>query len=117
ATPARIRVVVGQPGTGKTGALIFTAIEEGRRLPRDTRLLYVTLSRRLVSAAQEVLDGVEELGRRVEVIALADLLARWSGIERGRLASSEDDEERAFRQSVGGFAPRDLAIWQSSDRA
>jgi len=114
---ARIRLVVGQPGTGKTGALIFTAIEEARRLPPDARLLYVTLSRRLVSAAQEVLDGVEDLGRRVEVIALADLLARWSGVERAHLASSEDDEERAFRHSVGGFAPRDLATWQGSDRA
>ena len=50
-------LVVGQPGTGKTGALIFTAVEEARRLPPDARLLYVTLSRRLVSAAQEVLDG------------------------------------------------------------
>jgi hypothetical protein len=117
ATPARIRLVVGQPGTGKTGALIFTAIEEGRRLPPDSHLLYVTLSRRLVGAAEEALDGVEGLGRRIEVIALADLLARWSGIERGRLASSDDDEERAFRQSVGGFAPRDLATWHGSDRA
>lgn len=117
ATPARVRVVVGQPGTGKTGALIFAAIEEARRLPPDSRLLYVTLSRRLVSAAEDVLDGIEELGRRIEVIALPDLLARWSGIERSRLATSEDDEERAFRGSVGGFAPRDLATWQGSDRA
>jgi hypothetical protein len=115
--PARIRLVVGQPGTGKTGALIFAAIEEARRLPPDARLLYVTLSRRLASAAEEVLDGVEELGRRVEVIALPDLLARWSGLERRLLAASEDDEERAFRRSVGGFAPRDLATWQGSDRA
>jgi hypothetical protein len=116
-TQARIRVVVGQPGTGKTGALIFAAVEEARRLPPEARLLYVTLSRRLVSAAEEVLNGIDELGRRVEVIALPDLLARWSGLERALLASSEDDEERAFRRSVGGFAPRDLATWHGSDRA
>jgi hypothetical protein len=114
---ARVRLVVGQPGTGKTGALIFTAVEEARRLPADARLLYVTLSRRLVSAAQELLDGVPDLGRRVEVVALADLLGRWSGMDRTRVASSEEDEEQAFRGSVGGFAPRDLATWQGSDRA
>ena len=28
-----------------------------------------------------------------------------------------EDEEQAFRGSVGGFAPRDLATWQGSDRA
>src|SRR6185369_15078437 len=111
ATPARIRLVVGQPGTGKTGALIFTAVEEARRLPPDARLLYVTLSRRLVSSAQELLDGVPDLGRRVEVVALADLLGRWSGLERTKVAASEEEEEQAFRGSVGGFAPRDLAIW------
>lgn len=117
AADARIRLVVGQPGTGKTAALLFTAIQEARRLSPDRRLLYVTLSRRLVSEAQQALDGVEALGRRVEVVALADLLARWSGLERGRLATSEEDEEHAFRGSVGGFAPRDLAAWQNSDRA
>ncbi|MCC7369091.1 MAG: AAA family ATPase [Chloroflexi bacterium] len=114
---ARVRLVVGQPGTGKTGALIFTAVEEARRLPADARLLYVTLSRRLVSSAQEMLDGVPDLGRRVEVVALADLLGHWSGLERGRVADSEEAEEQAFRGSVGGFAPRDLATWQGSDRA
>jgi hypothetical protein len=92
---ARVKVVVGQPGTGKTGALIFNAVEAARRLPPDARLLYVTLSRRLVSAAQEVLDGVPGLGRRVEVVALADLLGRWSGLERAQVADSEEDEERA----------------------
>jgi hypothetical protein len=117
ATEARVRLVVGQPGTGKTGALIFTAVEEARRLPPDARLLYVTLSRRLVSSAQEILDGVPDLGRRVEVVALADLLGRWSGLERARVADSEEAEEQAFRGSVGGFAPRDLATWQGSDRA
>lgn len=117
ASEARVRLVVGQPGTGKTGALIFTAVEEARRLPPDARLLYVTLSRRLVSAAQEILDGVPDLGRRVEVVALADLLGRWSGLERARVADSEEAEEQAFRGSVGGFAPRDLATWQGSDRA
>ncbi|MGE3267940.1 MAG: hypothetical protein AB7P40_04285 [Chloroflexota bacterium] len=114
---ARVRLVVGQPGTGKTGALIFTAVEEARRLPPDSHLLYVTLSRRLVSSAQEMLDGVPDLGRRVEVVALADLLGRWSGLERARVADSEEQEEQAFRGSVGGFAPRDLATWQGSDRA
>jgi hypothetical protein len=103
---ARVRLVVGQPGTGKTGALIFTAVEEARRLPPDSRLLYVTLSRRLVSAAQELLDGVPDLGRRVEVVALADLLGRWSGLERARVADSEEAEEQAFRGSV---RPGDLA--------
>jgi hypothetical protein len=117
AAEARLRLVVGQPGTGKTGALIFTAVEEARRLPPDARLLYVTLSRRLVSAAQELLDGVPDLGRRVEVVALADLVGRWSGLERARVAASEEAEEQAFRGSVGGFAPRDLAAWQGSDRA
>ena len=117
AAEARVKVVVGQPGTGKTGALIFTAVEEARRLPPDARLLYVTLSRRLVSAAQELLDGVPGLGRRVEVVALADLLGRWSGLERSQVAASEEDEEQKFRGSVRGFAPRDLATWQDSDRA
>ena len=117
AAEARVRVVVGQPGTGKTGALIFTAVEEARRLPADARLLYVTLSPRLVSAAQELLDGVPDLGRRVEVVSLADLLGRWSGLERARVAASEEDEERAFRGSVRGFAPRELATWEDSDRA
>jgi hypothetical protein len=117
AAEARVKVVVGQPGTGKTGALIFNAVEEARRLPPDARLLYVTLSRRLVSAAQEVLDGVPALGRRVEVVALADLLGRWSGLERAQVAASEEDEEQKFRGSVRGFAPRDLATWQDSDRA
>jgi len=114
---ARVRVVVGQPGTGKTGALIFTAVEEAKRLPPDARLLYVTLSPRLVSAAQELLDGVPGLGQRVEVVALADLLGRWSGLERAQVAASEEDEEQKFRGSVRGFAPRDLATWQDSDRA
>lgn len=117
AAEARVRLVVGQPGTGKTGALIFTAVEEARRLPPESRLLYITLSRRLVSSAQEMLDGVPDLGRRVEVVALADLLGRWSGLERSRVADSEEAEEQAFRGSVGGFAPRDLATWQGSDRA
>jgi hypothetical protein len=117
AAEARVKVVVGQPGTGKTGALIFTAVEEARRLPPDARLLYVTLSSRLVSAAQEVLDGVPALGRRVEVVGLADLLGRWSGLERAQVAASEEDEEQKFRGSVRGFAPRDLATWQDSDRA
>jgi hypothetical protein len=117
AAEARVRVVVGQPGTGKTGALIFTAVEEARRLPPDARLLYVTLPPRLVSAAQEMLDGVPGLGRRVEVVALADLLGHWSGLERGKVAASEEDEEQKFRGSVRGFAPRDLATWQDSDRA
>src|SRR3954469_24513461 len=117
ASEARVRLVVGQPGTGKTGALIFTAVEEARRLPPDARLLYVTLSRRLVSAAQELLDGVPDLGRRVEVVALADLVGRWSGIERSKVAASEEEEEQAFRGSVRGFAPRDLAVWEDSDRA
>ena len=114
---ARVRLVVGQPGTGKTGALIFTAVEEARRLPPESRLLYITLSRRLVASAQELLDGVPNLGRRVEVVALADLLGRWSALERARVADSEEAEEQAFRGSVGGFAPRDLATWQGSDRA
>jgi len=113
---ARIRLVVGQPGTGKTGALLFAAIREARALPPGARLLYVTLSRRLAAAAQELLDGIEGAGRRIEVVPLADLLARWSG--RSTIsATSEGDEERAFRGSVRGFAPRELAIWQSSDRA
>jgi len=117
ADQARVRLVVGQPGTGKTGALIFTAIEEARRLPPEARLLYVTLSTRLVSHAQEMLDGIPDLGRRVEVVGLADLLGRWSGLERGKVAASEEAEEQAFRGSVGGFAPRDLAAWHGSDRA
>jgi hypothetical protein len=117
AAEARVKVVVGQPGTGKTGALIFTAVEEARRLPPDARLLYVTLSRRLVNSAQELLDGVAGLGRRVEVVALADLLGHWSGLEHAQVAASEEDEEQKFRGSVRGFAPRDLATWQDSDRA
>ncbi|MCC6178935.1 MAG: hypothetical protein IT305_26810 [Chloroflexi bacterium] len=115
---ARVRLVVGQPGTGKTGALLFTAIAEARHLPPDQRLLYVTLSRRLAGAAEEILHGTEGVSRRVEVVPLADLLARWGGLGGGgSVATSEEDEERAFRGSVGGFAPRDLSIWHGSDRA
>ncbi len=121
-TPARVRLVVGQPGTGKTSALIFGAVREAASFCReasglapDARLLYVTLSRRLADLAGEVLAGASLSERAVEVVPLADVLARWAGA-RGS-AVSDDDEERAFLQSVRGFAPRARADWQGSDRA
>ena len=115
-SPARVRLVVGQPGTGKTGALIFAAVHEAMSLPPETHLLYVTLSRRLAAAADEVLRGIEELHRPIRVVALADLLAEWSG-QRKNAAATEEDEERAFLTFVAGFAPRELAVWQDSPRA
>jgi hypothetical protein len=115
-SPARIRLVVGQPGTGKTSALIFAAIHEARSLPPEARLLYVTLSRRLADLAQEYLTGIGDPGRRVDVVPLAHLLAEWSGLAGGS-AASDDDEERAFLDFVKGFAPRDLAVWQGSTEA
>jgi hypothetical protein len=115
-SPARVRLVVGQPGTGKTGALIFAAIQEAISLPPDAQLLYVTLSRRLADLAQEIMDGVERLDRRVRVVPFADLVAEWSG-QASETAASDKDEERAFLRFAAGFAPRDLAVWGDSARA
>ncbi|MBA2448108.1 MAG: AAA family ATPase, partial [Chloroflexi bacterium] len=117
---ARVRVVAGQPGTGKTGALIFAAIREAASLPPDHHLLYVTLSRRLATLAEESLAGVEDAAHRVRVVPLADLLAEWGSDRPGAsrttstIAPSEVDEERAFLSFAAGFAPRELAVWADS---
>jgi hypothetical protein len=110
--PARVRLAVGHPGTGKTGALLFSVVEEAARQP-DGLLLYVTFSERLAEEARQFLGGVATLASRVEVVTYDELLADWSH-ERGGSrppALSAHEEERRFLGFVHDQPDADLGPW------
>ena len=109
---ARVRLAVGHPGTGKTGALLYVVVEEAARQP-DGLLLYVTLSERLAEEARQFLGGIPALVSRVEVVTYDELLAEWS---RERSASrpaalSAAEEERRFLGFVRDQPDADLGPW------
>ena len=116
--PARVRLAVGHPGTGKTGALLFAVVEELHRRPGG-RLFYVTLSSRLAEDARQFLEGLPELDERVEVWTYESLLQAWGPSERrlpaGRL--TDEAEEQAFLAFLRD-QPRDqISPWQRAHEA
>lgn len=118
-SPARVRLAVGHPGTGKTGALLYAVLEEGRHDP-TARLLYVTLSRGLADDARQFLAGLPELEGRVEVATYEDLLASWSPRgESGSRATTITDraEEDAFLGFLADQPRHQLNPWQNARRA
>lgn len=117
ASPAAVRLLVGHPGTGKTGALLFAAWEEALLRP-EARLLYVTLSARLASEAREFFEGLtDELRGRVDVATVDDLLGRWAAEpSKGGPAGPDDElEEEAFYGFLRMQPPRDLRHWQGAE--
>jgi hypothetical protein len=116
-SPARVRLAVGHPGTGKTGALLYAVVEETCRAPAE-QLLYVTLSPGLVEDARQFLDGLPELDERVEVLTYADLLTAWGGARRGGPADASDQaEERAFLGFIGDLSANELGPWHKAREA
>ncbi|MCC7107364.1 MAG: DEAD/DEAH box helicase family protein [Chloroflexi bacterium] len=117
-SPAAVRLVVGHPGTGKTGALLFAAWQEA--LPRpDARLLYVTLSARLADEARQFFDGLaDELHGRVDVMTVDDVLARWAGSSSSSVRQQGPDdemEEEAFYRFLRMQPPREVRYWQGAE--
>lgn len=115
---ARVRLAVGYPGTGKTGALLYAVVEELRARPA-AHLLYVTLSSSLADDARQFLEGLPELDGRVEVLTYAELLARWStiGARQWSQILKDDDEEQAFLDFIAAQPRRDVGLWQSAPEA
>ena len=117
-SPARVRLAVGHPGTGKTGALLYAVVEEARLAPAE-QLLYVTLSPGLVEDARQFLDGLPELDERVEVLTYGDLLTAWGGARRGAAPGDASDqaEERAFLGFIGELSANELGPWHKAREA
>jgi hypothetical protein len=117
-SPAQVRLAVGHPGTGKTGALLYSAVEALRRRS-EARLLYVTLSAGLADDARLFLEGLPELEERVEVCTYDDLLRGWGQAERKAPAAllTDEAEERAFLAFLRDQPRHDLTPWQRADQA
>lgn len=115
---ARVRLAVGYPGTGKTGALLYAVVEELRLRP-GSRLLYVTLSPRLADDARQFLEGLSELAGRVDVVTYEEVLARWTTIGARQWARilTDEAEERAFLGFVAEQPRRDVGVWQNAPAA
>lgn len=112
---ARVRLAVGHPGTGKTGALLYAAIAEVRR-SSAARLLYVTLSQGLADDARQFLDGLPELGDRVEVFTYHDLIGEWgaAGSRQATAVIGDEAEEAAFLGFLRDQPRPELNPWQNA---
>lgn len=99
-----VRVVIGQPGAGKT-TVLWKAIEAHR----EERVLYLTWSVGLVRAARERFESFAPAGVSVEVCDFLSFLSQLGvpAVARQPLAESRE----IFLDALRRLAPRELGEW------
>lgn len=102
--PSLVRVLKGQPGTGKTTALWLAAERVA-----SGRVLYLTHGRRLAAEAERYLGLLPAGGARFDVMTFAELLDELTG-EAAELLMPEVAAERMERLLMG--APRRWHPWE-----
>lgn len=112
-----VRVVVGSPGSGKTVALLFSAINSIARWPLagssdQKSVLYVTYTRGLAEQAENYF-GTYGVDDKVEALTFDQLLARIIGARSEASAHRRDQAAKAaFMKWLGHQPDHTVGPWR-----
>ena len=99
-----IRILRGQPGSGKT-----VSLWQSIQLRPDENVLYLTWSSRLADLAREYFETFASLGSSFRVVIFTDLLHELAGKTPQALAIEEG--RRIFLEAISKLSPAQLGPW------
>lgn len=99
-----IRILRGQPGSGKT-----VSLWQSIQLRPDENILYLTWSSRLADLAREYFETFASLGSSFRVVIFTDLLHELAGKTPQALAIEEG--RRVFFEAISKLSPEQLGPW------
>ena len=99
-----IRILRGQPGSGKT-----VSLWQSIQLRPDENVLYLTWSSRLADLAREYFETFASLGSSFRVVIFTDLLHELAGKTPQALAIEEG--RRVFFEAISKLSPAQLGPW------
>lgn len=105
-----VRIIIGQPGSGKTTGL-WKAIETRN----DQRVLYLTWSRYLSDIARQHFSSFSPVNLEIYNIDYLSFLGRicYLDIPRSRLI----DNQSNFFEELGKLSPINLGLWKGKEKA
>lgn len=99
-----IRILRGQPGSGKT-----VSLWQSIQLRPDENVLYLTWSSRLADLAREYFETFASSGSSLRVVIFTDLLHELAGKTPRALAI--EDGRRVFFEAISKLSPAQLGPW------
>ena len=99
-----IRILRGQPGSGKT-----VSLWQSIQLRPDENVLYLTWSSRLADLAREYFETFASSGSSFRVVIFTDLLHELAGKTPQALAI--EDGRRVFFEAISKLSPAQLGPW------